>query len=78
MIRFVLIGDQVEDGENQFCFFNTQNQKFVNFESEVLFDSREDFSFFSSSKAYKRCEALIPSTYIDLRAAKVVDLKEVP
>ncbi len=63
MIRFVHIGNQINEGENEFCFFDTINMKCIEFCGEQVFDSLEDFKFFSEHDLYNRCERLIPQWY---------------
>ncbi len=63
MIRFIYIGDQIEEDGKQFAFFNTCNNKFVTFEGEEVFDSVKDFKFYKTNKAYERCFNNIPEEY---------------
>ena len=42
MLRYVHIGDQIEDDENQFAFFNTQTGLFVTIDGEQVWNNKED------------------------------------
>lgn len=42
MIRFVRIGDQINDGEDAFAFFDTVMDQFVEVNGEHVWSSRED------------------------------------
>lgn len=63
MIRFVYIGDQIEEGAEQFAFFNTVTDKFINFDGEQVFDSVEDLestlASFADDETSDRCRNLI-------------------
>ncbi len=65
MIRFILVGNQVHEEENEFCFFNTSNMESINFDGDSLFESIEDFKFHYDHPLYKRCLRIIPKTYIN-------------
>ena len=43
MIRFINIGDQVQEGNKDFAFYDTISDSFVSFDGEQLFESVEDF-----------------------------------
>ena len=43
MIRYVLIGDQINEGSNDFAFFDTAIDKFLSFNGCQIFESKEDF-----------------------------------
>jgi len=62
VIRFVRIGDQINEGENEFSFFDTVTDAFITFEGSQVFDSLEDFALFAKDDPrYKRCLGLMPT-----------------
>lgn len=61
MIRYVHIGDQINEGADEFAFFDTVTLKFIVFSDEQVFDSVEDFLLCASGyEDYERCLFLIP------------------
>jgi hypothetical protein len=65
VIRFIYIGDQILEGEQQFAFYDTVVDDFVKFGGEVVFDSRDDFHgaldpLGRDAPLAGRCVALIP------------------
>jgi hypothetical protein len=61
MIRYILIGDQINEGESQFAFFDTMIDNFLAFEGEQVFDDIEDFKCCArDNPRLERCLALIP------------------
>lgn len=66
MIRFVAIGNQVNEWANEFAFFDTIPCKFLTFgETDQTFDSRKGFEVHQDHELYERCAGLIPSNYTD-------------
>lgn len=66
MIRFVYIGDQINEGDRQFGFWDTVTDRFLNFDDEYLFDNFTEFeSVAFADSRYARCKNLIPSWYMD-------------
>lgn len=68
MIIFVKIGDQIEQGSNQFAFYSTATGQFLMFEGEQVWDSVQDFADVAvcadgDDKIYQRCLELIPEDY---------------
>lgn len=63
MIRFVLIGDQIIEGENEFAFFDTVGDNFVSFDGDYVFSDIDDFNEigrFCDKTLFERCYNLIP------------------
>ena len=59
MIRFVEIGNQIEEDEDSFAFFNTVTDKFIEFEGEVVFNHLSDFVDCAKNSEYLgRCLCL--------------------
>lgn len=44
MIRFIKIGSQIIEGENQFAFYDTVVDSFIEFGGNHVFDSIKDFT----------------------------------
>lgn len=61
MIRHIFIGDQINEGDKQFAFFDTVTDTFLSFEGEQVFDNVEDFKYCARGNSLlERCLALIP------------------
>jgi hypothetical protein len=61
MIRYIRIGDQINDGSDDFSFFDTVKDEFVSFNGEQVFSSIDDFEMVArKDDRYGRCKALIP------------------
>lgn len=43
MIRFVYIGEQIIDGNQNFAWYDTITDEFISFNGQMIFDSWEDF-----------------------------------
>lgn len=73
MIRFIDLGNQVNDFEENFAFFSTNTNQFIRFGVDDIFDSEADFleafeaEKFSTpeNKAYllKRLQDFIPDKF---------------
>jgi len=62
VIRFVRIGDQITEGGNEFSFFDTVTDTFINFVGSQVFDSLKDFEHFAKDDPrYERCLGLMPT-----------------
>jgi hypothetical protein len=71
MIRFIDLGNQLEDDEKAFAFFNTVTDRFLTIEGEQVFYSLEDFQVnvkllacHGDSTLANRCRAAIPEDYL--------------
>ncbi len=70
MIRFVRVGDQVDEGEDAFAFYDTVREEFVDFGGSQLFDSVEEFLSWTegcglAADFLRRCKSLIPSERLE-------------
>ena len=65
MIRFIELGNQINEWANEFAFYDTCIDKFIDFGNDETFESRADFKFYDYHELYNRCVGLIPSTYKD-------------
>jgi len=62
MIRYVHIGDQINEGADEFAFYDTRSDSFIDFEGSQTFDSLEDFALFAKDdQSYERCLGLMRS-----------------
>jgi hypothetical protein len=68
VLRYVYIGDQINEDAQQFAFFNTVPDQFVDFGGQVVFDSVADLHEWAaldqrdSATALLRCLRAIPTT----------------
>ena len=62
MIRFVYIGDQINEGEKAFAFFDTITDTFVEcgLGDTQMFSSLAEFKNLATKEMYGRCITLIP------------------
>lgn len=60
MIRYVNIGEQINEGEDAFAFFDTITNRFIELDGEQVFESAIDFAFHKENSLYSRCNGLIP------------------
>ena len=61
MIRFVYIGSQISSNERQFAFYDTVQDRFLDFKGDQVFSSLEDFKTSAKNhKLYERCLRLLP------------------
>lgn len=61
MIRYIHIGDQICEGNNDFAFFNTITDAFISFSGEQVFSNMDDFILYAKGTPYfDRCVLLIP------------------
>ena len=61
MIRYVYIGDQITDGSEEFAFYDTVNDKFMEFSGNQVFDTLDMFEEYGVNEPYyERCLRLIP------------------
>lgn len=72
MIIFINLSNQIIEGEKNFAFLNTTNDKFISFAGTQIFESKRDFLDSTNSPALReksfkdlvdRCEALIPNDF---------------
>jgi len=49
MIRLIRIGGQIMEGNEDFAFWDTVRDKFVEIDGETVFDSREQFEEYAST-----------------------------
>lgn len=60
MIRLVKIGDQINEGSDEFAFFDTITDQFLSFEGIQVFETKEMFEQYAKSDdRYNRCVGLI-------------------
>lgn len=65
MIKFIRIGDQINENRDEFAFYSTVAESFIEFDSLYIFLSRNDFAFHSAySPMGKECANLIPEDVI--------------
>lgn len=61
MIRFVKIGDQINEGQNDFAFFDTVTDSFIDFDGGQVFEDKSHFELFAKDDPrYERCIGLMP------------------
>jgi hypothetical protein len=68
MIRFVIMEGIYIDDTPSFGFYNTENDKFIEFSGSVVFDSIKEFEESYNVECgfnIDRLKALIPSTWVD-------------
>jgi hypothetical protein len=59
MIRFVKIGNQINEDEDSFAFFDTVTDKFMEFDGEQVFEHLSDFVEIARNSEYLgRCLVL--------------------
>lgn len=63
MIRFIHVGDQVNEGAYEFAFFDTVTDSFMSFQGEQLFESAEELLLVCDGTDLKRILGLIPERY---------------
>jgi hypothetical protein len=62
VIRFVHIGDQINEDQNDFAFFDTITNSFIDFNGGQVFDSKDHFDLFAKDDPrYERCIGLMPT-----------------
>jgi hypothetical protein len=61
MIRCIYIGNQITEGDQDFAFFDTVSDTFLNFDGEEVFSSKEEFIAAASGELLERCLPLIPA-----------------
>jgi hypothetical protein len=61
MIRYIYVGDQIDEGAKDFAFFDTITDSFISFDGEQVFSSMKDFTDYAiEDERYIRCMELIP------------------
>ena len=63
MIRFIDLGNQIMDDYNEFSFYDTTIEKFVEFQGNQTWDSIEDFTNDYEGKELDRYLKLIPDDW---------------
>jgi len=64
MIRFIWIGAQINEGGEEFAFYNTVTDKFMSFAGEQVFDNLDDLKACCTDKILQeRCVDLVKANH---------------
>jgi hypothetical protein len=64
MIRFVWLGAQINEGGEEFAFYDTVADRFMSFGGEQVFDSLYDFKYCCTDKVMQeRCVGLVRANH---------------